>query len=609
MQLNEAVRLLRTLARARHVGDLAKAKAPVLEIYCKKMKLNAGFIKWFLTSVQFGKRPDQVLANPKVFLDFCVAHVFEHVSEDAKLVTKAMLAAPGKQSLPVISYLTGLTGDRLELALASLQSANILRMSTSFGESFSDTVYELSELPRLYILKNNPPSATEDAEFKRRKREVAAIFDRQQAEGGELKYRTKSIACRTPSDSVLARLLVAALDLSNRGEPDAAFEKVAEATSLDASFSEAYRVEALLQQRGGNNIAAEEAYETAVELEPTSAPLRYRYAMFLLRQLHDPSRAYDQLEIARGLDPINARVACDAARCLLYLGNPEEAQKRTDEVLARDDLGLMTGRITLNVYLQASVKLAQDHFGGRRSADGLKVVDSAVQRISSCPKDWFDDRVCKALSSLEFAASQLANQDGSVGALESARMLSEKLNAFVPLHTMRSVGLENAGFRANDERARHIELTAEDVASEIGKRVEGVIDSVFYEKKFGFISGPFGDLFFHFSQVSHEEFIAVGAAVTFVTALNTDGRPIATKIKIAKPHPVIRENDRLSGQVKSAAGSYGFIFGEDGHDYFFHESNVSAGEGIESLEVGTNVVFTAHSNPRGPEAVDVELRD
>lgn len=610
MQLNDAVRLLRTLARARRLDDLAKSKASVLETYCRKMKLNAGFIKWFVTSVQYGKRPDEVLANPKVFLDFCVSHVFHHVSDDAKLVTRAMLAAPGKQSLALISYLTELTGDRLELALSSLLSANILKMSTSFGEDASETVYELSELPRLYILKNHPPPPEEDAEFKRRKREVVALYDRLQGEQGAHRFSLKTIACRSASDSVLARLLIGAIELLHRGQTDTAMEKVQQAITLDPSYSEAYRVEAYLYQTLDNNIAAEQSYQTAVELQPASAPLRFWYGSFLLRSLNDPKQAYQQFEAGRSVEPDNHRLTLQSGRCLLYLHDFEAAGELFLKVLNEPALPLMTGRMALDLYLQTQIRHGQRLSTEGRHDGALVLLASAIERLPSYPAAWMDQRVRGTLRHAESLVLELADDIGDHEAREQARQITSTIRnvqSDEELAPGDQVDLATrAELQTSTDEAGGVAIPQESLP---GGWYRGRIKSVQFERKFGFIQTCDADVFFHFSRANKPEYIAVGANVTFQRFDHPDGRPTASKVKVDPPEAVISENSIMTGQIKNLTTSYGFIFGEDGHDYFFHKGTIQPPLAFKTLSVGDNVSFSAVRSPKGPVAIDIRPRD
>jgi cold shock CspA family protein len=55
--------------------------------------------------------------------------------------------------------------------------------------------------------------------------------------------------------------------------------------------------------------------------------------------------------------------------------------------------------------------------------------------------------------------------------------------------------------------------------------------------------------------------------------------------------------------------TYGFITGDDGHNYFFHKSSVQrTGAGTEAffeLAIGDMVTFEAQAAPKGPRATVV----
>lgn len=62
----------------------------------------------------------------------------------------------------------------------------------------------------------------------------------------------------------------------------------------------------------------------------------------------------------------------------------------------------------------------------------------------------------------------------------------------------------------------------------------------------------------------------------------------------------------IEGTVKwfSTEKGYGFIAGEDGHDYFVHWSNI-VGTGFRSLEEVQRVGFDTEDTEKGPQAVNV----
>ena len=64
----------------------------------------------------------------------------------------------------------------------------------------------------------------------------------------------------------------------------------------------------------------------------------------------------------------------------------------------------------------------------------------------------------------------------------------------------------------------------------------------------------------------------------------------------------------MEGYVKwfSAGKGFGFIQGDDGKDYFVHQSNILM-DGFRDLAEGQRVQFEAGENEKGPQAVCVEV--
>jgi CspA family cold shock protein len=62
----------------------------------------------------------------------------------------------------------------------------------------------------------------------------------------------------------------------------------------------------------------------------------------------------------------------------------------------------------------------------------------------------------------------------------------------------------------------------------------------------------------------------------------------------------------LNGTVKRlvSAKGFGFVAGEDGNEYFFHQS---ACQQFDSLREGQAVTFQTGQGPKGPRAENVRL--
>lgn len=67
----------------------------------------------------------------------------------------------------------------------------------------------------------------------------------------------------------------------------------------------------------------------------------------------------------------------------------------------------------------------------------------------------------------------------------------------------------------------------------------------------------------------------------------------------------------MNGTVKRLVKDkkFGFIKGEDGSEYFFHQSALRAGAAFDQLREGDEVTFEEEASAKGPRASEVYLRD
>ncbi|MCW6530736.1 cold shock domain-containing protein [Sphingomonas sp. MMSM20] len=596
LSVNEAVQLLRTTAKVRRIADIYKAKTEVLRSYVQGMKLNPGFIKWFVSCVQCGRQPDVAITNPKTFLDFCLSNVYEHVSSAGKEICKAMIAVPGRHPLAMISYLSGLHGDDLQQALAALQSANLVGMHNALTGSGTETVYELNELPRLYILKNHAPSASETTLFRQRKKDVAKEFQRLQADRGNNRYNPRSIACRNQADAITAKLLGEALARSAANDYEEAVRLVGQAQELDRTFSEVYRVEAWIEAYGDRPAAAAEAYDNALAIEPNSAPLRYWYGGFLLRVSEDAHAAAEQLLIAEALDPDSPAILLELARVEMYLGQYEEADDRLERLLLNVTASTRHRRMAYDTWLQVKIRSATNALEAGRYSDSLDEVRAGYDRFVTIPEDLYDERIFgtirRGLGILALLSEKLS-VSGLRPEVERCYQDIEGLR-FDPLLAIRQCSQPRTPVQICDE-------------TDVGKSAIGVIHTVNVAKRFGFIN--FGDnkrIFFHFSEFENAILHAKpGISVEFLIE-RRDERICAVRVRPSSDSDAAAQT-RL-GTVKAVLTdkSFGFLTDANGGDLFFHRSNLCDGFTLESLAPGDPVSFVIGRNHKGPIATEVK---
>ena len=174
MTSSEAVQLLRELSKVRGVQELCAMDNKRLGSYCERMHNSPGFIKWFVSAVQAGRRPEEILDRSGMFLDFCMSNVYGYLTPRARAVLQSMQCVPRPLSQAEIAFLNDLTADDLQVALHGLLATNMVLMKSLATGSSYESQYEVSELPRAYLRKHHPPSGEVLQEFTRRQRELTA---------------------------------------------------------------------------------------------------------------------------------------------------------------------------------------------------------------------------------------------------------------------------------------------------------------------------------------------------------------------------------------------------------------------------------------------------
>lgn len=606
MSADDGVQLLRATAKIRRVKSIAQSSKEALKRYVQQMKLNPGFIKWFVSCVQCDIPPEKVLANPVKFLDFCLSNVYDYVSDNAKTICKAMLAVPGRQSLSLISYLTKLSGDALQEAIANLQFANIVRMDSVHTKAGSETVYELSDIPRLYLLRNHSPDLIEDSMYKHRKREVVQLYERLQAERDQNNYDLKKISCRNQADAITARLLSDALKACAEPNIELALELVDQARALDPAFYEVYRVEAWIHSRSGNLPAAAAAYENALELEGNSAPLRYWYAGFLLRSHADPDGAYSQLNLAHALDPEAVVVSTELARVEMYLGRYSHADARLESVLSLPHVPTKYRRIAYDTWCQVQLRQANRHCDDQAYPESLSACQELSRRARSIPPSLLDEKLCRTVSRVLTVLTQLSSKLSFSSLAQDVELCRKEIIDFQ--HQAVPKAVEN-----NAQEDKNGAITVAEMRHKEGEELEGVVDMLKFERKYGFIRFEEKNrIFFHFSSLKNPNSkIRMGMVVRF-TVVESGDKVKAENVEVLNDEMDLSEDfeSSHSGVVKSVVSdrSFGFITNVNGEDLFFHRSNMMNSIDFDNLSSGDKVEYRLGMNEKGVVADNIVLK-
>lgn len=413
MTENEAIQLVRLLSQVRGVHRLFAVQNGKLARYCQRMNNNPGYIKWFVSAVQAGKRPEDILNTSHVFLDYCMSNVYEYLSPDGKSLLRAMLCIPGRHSQTELAYLTETDSLTLQQSIHELLRTNFVSMnSAAFGSSF-ETYYEMSEMSRRYLTKQHPASSEEYESLNRRKRQMTAAREQFEANQERNPYSFYSLAVRSKSDIITAKYLSDALRSANQNDYESAETLVSEARSLAPEYYEVYRIDAIIQTQMGNLTAARNHYESALELEPKSAPLRKWYGEFLLKYLDDAIAALVQIEMAIALDPNSIEILISQALTNMYLQRFEGATEILKVVIVerKNDVDFWNYRKAYDIFLECIYREAESLVDRRKVADALDKIELLLTEYQRCPVETVDIKMKEKLSKSSDLAMRCARQE------------------------------------------------------------------------------------------------------------------------------------------------------------------------------------------------------
>lgn len=583
MDRDDTVVLMRALAKVRQVDGLVKCSNTRLIKYTRRLYNNPGFIKWFVAGVQAGTRPEELLANPKVFLDFCLSNVYQYLSEDAKTTLRCLVALM-EASQADIGYYAGIDGLRLTEAINGLMSTNMVSNHFVVSERATyDTYYRVREIASRYLSKHHPLSAQELNEIQRKRRKIVAVQEEIAAAGRRDPYQRKAIFLRSRRDIVPAKYLRAALRASRQGDDQGARKAVESAGALAPEYFEVYRVEGIISAEGGRILEAAAAFERALEFREDFAPLLYAYSLFLMRYRNDNEGAASAAARAHELDSESSAVAIQLARARLY----EQEFTKVREVLKplqekRDRLTVRDAKIVVDLYMQAYMREGDTAVHDRDLKGALEIWEEGRRFLETIPEALIDRRLRQHLRKATLSASWMV--DGIEKQAPGLVRRAGDIKGWI------SRGGTTPGERRGGARFRE-------------GIVYGKVVRLPVRERYGFLEGDDGsELFFHRQSLevpAEWEALSLGAGLSFRVERDDEGRLRAAEVRVEHPGHVIREDEgrELEGMVRTLLRDrrFGFVRAFEGPTYFFHLSSV---DDQRRLNEGSNVAFIVGTNPR-----------
>jgi len=337
----ESALLVREIAKIRNSKALLQISQNQLADVAKQLHFNPLALKWFATSVDAGNRPVDVLKNKDELLDFCLSNVYEKLGAEERGLVAVLLSARKPLNDAELVYITDLEPIELRKRVLSLSATNFVRREYKSRKDLSESVYYVTDFAKEYLLRAHPPSAKIQSWVRAKQKELSGTTSTVRQIANIDKYDVHAIIVENTKERVVARYLQDALQLSKKGEYEAALEKVDNAGDIVPDYTEIYRIAAFIRSGMGDRIRADEDYKTALGINPNSPRLCYFYSGFLLRDCDDELEALEYAEKALKGDPDAVQLQLHYARCLGYAGELRMACEKLDlirpEVAKRGD--------------------------------------------------------------------------------------------------------------------------------------------------------------------------------------------------------------------------------------------------------------------------------
>ncbi|MFC9181561.1 NB-ARC domain-containing protein [Streptomyces globisporus] len=392
LEKGEAINLLRSLAKIRNVPALQGISSAVIDGIIEKTSAHPLYIKWFVSVVQSGRRPEDAL-NSGLLLDYCMSNVYEYISDNGRLVLRSMQTLTGTHNQAELAYLNDLDVKRLQSAILELITTNFVLMRTATSGNSVVTEYELSEFALSYLEKHHPVSEEEQHWLRDRNATLFAYGEQIALKSKRDRYDANSLDLRDAKDFSVAAKLLEALSLIYRGELSIALEIIQDAHELAPDYHECFRLEAMARAAAHNFHGANAAFEKALGLNSDSSALNWFYARFLINDFGQPQAGLKFLQRAATLDPRSSTIRIEIAKTHQQLGNDELARDTCLSLLNNPETALEIKSRVLEIYVRSAMSTASRFYGATDYAGCLEILESLKEALESLQGVTADDLV------------------------------------------------------------------------------------------------------------------------------------------------------------------------------------------------------------------------
>lgn len=359
----ESITLIRQFGNIKQSKLLSRLPNDKLVEITKKLHYNPLALKWFVSTVETGVNPDEVLAKKDDLLNFCLSNVYSKLHDNAKSLITLILSSRKSLNEAELIFLSNLPSIILRKSLNELFATTfITREIENIGGS-QEVRYNIPDFAKEYLLKNYPIKSDLIKDINRKLKTLSTETDKIQRVLGYNEFGINAITIRNSTEKVTARLLTEALKLSKMQKLEESLAKVEEAKSILPNYFEVYRISAFIKATFDDYLGAEQDYKIGIEIEENNPRLLYFYSGFLLYQLNDSKSAFPLAKRLIELRPNAPYPTFLYARCLSAIDNQSDAIEMLRTLLNTTDMNDESKRIAvtdlMSFYVHWGVQVLQ----------------------------------------------------------------------------------------------------------------------------------------------------------------------------------------------------------------------------------------------------------
>ena len=562
-----AVDLFRRLTHNRELHSFTKMAQSAAKELVRRLGASPLGLKWFVSNLEIGKDPEEIIRHRDDLVRFCVENVFESLGSNAKKVANVLhILAKPVTAQEILLYLPDLAIDNLRASIQSLDQRMLVHRDLVPG-SISET-FEATESLSDYLRFAGAIDPEEETRIREADDDVRRAEERHRRDAATGSLRPNVIhGGQAHRASVI--LLRDAMSQSKRRQIDEALERLTEAERLDPEFWELHRVRGFILSSAGRVDEATSAYLRAIELAPTAeyvAIVKYFFAGHLTRKVRDPARAATIAGEAHEMLAVDG-TAIELGRALTFVGEFDEAEATLKQAINSGEV--RTRLIAITQLVDCMKRRAEEEATTNRQPDkavatlmtAIEISDKAVG--GGLVDEKLTDKVVSLVSELFSIAIGCREERPTLDALNVALSAIDRLGR--EARRSRSYGYLIGHARQLTVRRPDLtknaplvlSLTAEYGDDQLGKSSDrgsnesvllGTIKAWKPDRHFGFITtlDRKDDFYFNLPSLadpSDEILIQHNAAIRFRPTIDSDGRPQAQNVMIEQ-----RGNNELANR-------------------------------------------------------------